>query len=565
MEGPVSSVRHLIYTLNRLRTQESYIIKSISDFDLLLTALHELDSMVEMKELKDSITKQIKFLLINNAKNPNKPDGEEMVNTSVFDGHMLHTVIYGPPGVGKTRVCKILVKIWLALGIIKKPVEPVLPDPLINVVNNPAYNTYNNGTFNTHNHPNHPNPNNTNHHNHPNHNHPNHNHTNHNNTNTHNHPNPHNHTNHPNNPTNETFNMIAEHINTLIAGNKIKGDVIDKLQILIANLKDQVRSVSPDIQKIKSHLRTLKRVNLTQSDQQNDPNANIYEKINSRPTNDSNDIIDKVLDEVQRIEKLLRTEVEKFIPDEKVKFAIQMVNLGTMEKPSIPSIPSIPPPINIPKSPETPIQNSNLVRVVGREDLVGGFLGQTALKTEKLLRESLGKILFIDEAYAIVNDEKDSFGREALTVLNRFMSEHPDEIIVIFAGYRDMMEQTIFRLQPGLKSRCTWAFEIDGYTEKGLAKIFIGQLRETKWSLDSKINLIEFFKDHQNDFPAFGRDTSRLVFYCKMCYTETVFDNESDHDKVITKKVLEDAMKYMSKNRIKDSSEKGPSHNHMYM
>ena len=52
------------------------------------------------------------------------------------------------------------------------------------------------------------------------------------------------------------------------------------------------------------------------------------------------------------------------------------------------------------------------------------------------------------------------------------VSSAASAVIVIFAGYKDMMEQTIFKYQPGLKSRCTWRFEIDGYTEKGLAEIF---------------------------------------------------------------------------------------------
>jgi len=513
MEESGSSVSNLIHHLNRLREGKSYIIDSVQDFDLLISTLREIDLMVEMKELKDSIVKQIKFLLINNSTVPSSKIGEKIVNSSVFDGHMLHTVIYGPPGVGKTRVCTILVKIWLALGIIKQPsVNKTDDNEVITIFPNETP-PVNNHTKNT----------------------------------------------------NEDYNKIHENIKTLISLNKIKSDVIEKLQTCISDLKSQIMLINPDIHVIKTKLRKLKRLHFDVVPKSKSKHDNIYDRVNSRPVPTTNTVsIDDILLDLEDIEARLREESEKYIPDEKIDFVVQVINL---EQPKLDLPPVIvnEPSVTKTESQPLPVSPDSLVKIVGRDDFVGGFLGQTALKTEKLLRESLGKVLFIDEAYSLVNDEKDSYGREALTVLNRFMSEHPDEIIVIFAGYRKMMEQTIFTFQPGLKSRCTWMFEIEGYTEVGLSKIFKQQLHQNKWKLSEDVKLVDFFKRNKDEFPAYGRDTNRLVFYCKTCYTEFVFDNESDHNKTITKEILKNALVYLRNNRIKDSSETNISHLNIYI
>lgn len=162
-------------------------------------------------------------------------------------------------------------------------------------------------------------------------------------------------------------------------------------------------------------------------------------------------------------------------------------------------------------------------RVVSRVDFVGGYVGQTAIKTMKLLEKTLGGVLFIDEAYSLIHDDKDSFGMEALTTLNQFMSEHPREIIVIFAGYKKMMEQGIFKRQPGLKSRCSWHLHIDSYSSRELATIFRRQLEQAEWNIDDNVDLDAFFEMHLDDFPDFGRNTSRLLFYCKLYHMDAEF------------------------------------------
>ncbi len=70
-----------------------------------------------------------------------------------------------------------------------------------------------------------------------------------------------------------------------------------------------------------------------------------------------------------------------------------------------------------------------------RSGLVAGYLGQTAIKTQKVIQEALGGVLFIDEAYALANDKEDSYGKEAIETILKAMEDHRDELVVIVAGY----------------------------------------------------------------------------------------------------------------------------------
>ena len=90
---------------------------------------------------------------------------------------------------------------------------------------------------------------------------------------------------------------------------------------------------------------------------------------------------------------------------------------------------------------------------VDRSGLVAGFVGQTALKTQEAVQKAIGGVLFIDEAYALVNaDNANDFGHEAIEVILKNMEDHRKDLIVIVAGYTDRMERFI-HANPGLESR----------------------------------------------------------------------------------------------------------------
>lgn len=97
-----------------------------------------------------------------------------------------------------------------------------------------------------------------------------------------------------------------------------------------------------------------------------------------------------------------------------------------------------------------------------RSGLVAGYLGQTALKTQKVIQKALGGVLFIDEAYALTNDREDSYGKEAIETILKAMEDHRDELVVIVAGYDELMHQFIDS-NPGLRSRFNKYFHFPDY------------------------------------------------------------------------------------------------------
>ena len=123
---------------------------------------------------------------------------------------------------------------------------------------------------------------------------------------------------------------------------------------------------------------------------------------------------------------------------------------------------------------------------VDRSGLVAGFVGQTALKTQEAVDKALGGVLFIDEAYALANqDNANDFGREAIEVLLKGMEDHRDDLIVIVAGYTDLMGDFI-HANPGLESRFNKYFYFEDYDGKQLAEIFRSVCKKNGYTLDEE-------------------------------------------------------------------------------
>lgn len=108
---------------------------------------------------------------------------------------------------------------------------------------------------------------------------------------------------------------------------------------------------------------------------------------------------------------------------------------------------------------------------VDRSSLVAGFVGQTATKTQEKLQEAMGGVLFIDEAYTLVKDAGNDFGQEAIDTILKTMEDHRDDLIVIVAGYPDLMQKFI-NSNPGLKSRFNKYFHFADYSVDELEAIF---------------------------------------------------------------------------------------------
>lgn len=105
---------------------------------------------------------------------------------------------------------------------------------------------------------------------------------------------------------------------------------------------------------------------------------------------------------------------------------------------------------------------------VERSDLVAGYVGQTATKTKKKIKEALGGVLFIDEAYSLARGEY--YGRESIDTIVKNMEDHRDDLVVIFAGYVQEMSHFV-ETNPGLASRITKTIKFADYTTTELLQI----------------------------------------------------------------------------------------------
>ena len=120
---------------------------------------------------------------------------------------------------------------------------------------------------------------------------------------------------------------------------------------------------------------------------------------------------------------------------------------------------------------------------VDRAELVAGYVGQTAIKTDAVVKQALGGVLFIDEAYSLAPDNSDQdFGREAIETILKLMEDNREDLVVIAAGYRDRME-TFIESNPGLRSRFTRFIDFPDYSPDELTTIFTRLAEEEGYTL----------------------------------------------------------------------------------
>ena len=144
------------------------------------------------------------------------------------------------------------------------------------------------------------------------------------------------------------------------------------------------------------------------------------------------------------------------------------------------------------------IQENKLVEV-GRTDLVGEYVGQTAPKVRKAFDDARGGVLFIDEAYSLIPSSERDFGHEAISALIQEMENRRDEVLVIFAGYEELMAQFI-ETNPGLSSRISREIKFSDYTIDQLIDILELMVNKRYYQLtdDCKVVLRQHFSEVVN-------------------------------------------------------------------
>ena len=198
------------------------------------------------------------------------------------------------------------------------------------------------------------------------------------------------------------------------------------------------------------------------------------------------------------------------------------------------------------------ILKKGIFKKVTRSDLIAGYLGQTAIKTNDIIKECLGGVLFIDEAYALGNAEKrDSFSKECIDTLCEALSNNKDNLMVIIAGYEEELKNCFFNYNQGLDSRFTWRFKTVDYKAEELYKIFILKLQQIGWNVHvdhtEKINS-KWFDKHLIYFKFFGRDIETFISRVKICHSKRVFCLPESEKTLITYEDLDKGMKEFLKN-----------------
>ena len=202
------------------------------------------------------------------------------------------------------------------------------------------------------------------------------------------------------------------------------------------------------------------------------------------------------------------------------------------------------------------ILKNDIFKKVTRNDLVAGYLGQTAIKTRKVIDECLGGVLFIDEAYSLASpgDTNDSYAKECIDTLCEALSHHKEELMVIIAGYEEELNQTFFKVNKGMPSRFVWRFTMEPYSPKQMMNIFMKLVAEQGWLLENdqdkdKQTLDKWFEEKKDDFIYYGRDMELLVTYTKIAHSRRIYGKAAELRKIITSDDLNVGHKMFLKNK----------------
>jgi probable Rubsico expression protein CbbX len=180
------------------------------------------------------------------------------------------------------------------------------------------------------------------------------------------------------------------------------------------------------------------------------------------------------------------------------------------------------------------IRKGHLVTVT-RDDLVGQYIGHTAPKTKEVLKRAMGGVLFIDEAYYLYKpDNERDYGSEAIEILLQVMENQREDLVIIFAGYKDRMD-AFYESNPGLSSRVANHVDFPDYSPEELLIIATKMVEEQQYQLtrDSADVLLDYIKIRK-EYPHFAnaRSVRNAIDRARMRQANRMFNAGN---KVLTK------------------------------
>lgn len=199
------------------------------------------------------------------------------------------------------------------------------------------------------------------------------------------------------------------------------------------------------------------------------------------------------------------------------------------------------------------LSKSGVFKIATRSDLIGGYLGQTAMKTKGVLDSCIGGVLFIDEVYSLGSGEDrgtDSFSKECIDTINGFMSEHKHDFCLIVAGYESEIDKCFFSVNAGLPSRFPWRYTLRSYSADELAEIALKMVAEIKWKTDVKKEELGAVikKHHKEVFTSEARSVENWIAKVKLAHSKRVFALEFSCKFVLSVLDFEMGVELMKKN-----------------
>ena len=183
------------------------------------------------------------------------------------------------------------------------------------------------------------------------------------------------------------------------------------------------------------------------------------------------------------------------------------------------------------------IKKGHLLTVT-RDDLVGQYIGHTAPKTKEVLKKAMGGVLFIDEAYYLYKPDNDrDYGSEAIEILLQVMENQRDDLVVIFAGYKEPMDK-FYESNPGLSSRIANHIDFPDYTVEELSIIAKMMLEEQQYQLtpQAEVALHDYIsRRKQKPLFANARSIKNALDRARMRQANRIFDSRGQ---ILTKKEL---------------------------
>lgn len=206
------------------------------------------------------------------------------------------------------------------------------------------------------------------------------------------------------------------------------------------------------------------------------------------------------------------------------------------------------------------LSSSGPFRVAYRDDFIAEYLGQTAIKTRKLLKSCLGGVLFVDEVYSLGPGQKDrdSFAKECMETITVFLSEHKNDFCFIGAGYEEDVNKCFFAGNKGLERRFQWIHKIQEYKVDELTDILLKMVADMKWEIGmDKEDIKKILKEEKELFKNAGGDIETFLSKCKMVHAKRVFSLDPEHMFIFTKKDMENSIELIKKNKLKNDIDDG--------